>query len=416
MRSSGIGQGFFAFISFWFFLAIYKFAAGLHYELMPVFGALVLPVWVVGIVMGCASLIQLILDVPAGMLLDKFGDRKLLMFTTSVFILAGIALLFDFTAVTYLITVGFSVVGWLFFTPGINSYVLSHTPRKYVGKFMSFKDIFGSIGIVASTVVLPIAIVKSSHWSGILIIVCLVIALIAIYAAPKDTRIRKVSKKIEAQHFYSKGKSITNSLKKLKELNPASYMLIAHNICSSAYYATIWFVVPLVIATQVTSDVFTVGLGIFDLSIVVLGYFIGLIVDSFGKKFLVAFGLLLFATMGMLTGLSFTWLFLLFGFMATAGEELAGLTLWAWLHSLDKDHAEDGSVAGIITLAEDIGWAIGPVFSGFAYTIVGLTWTIVFGSMTIFITWLFCLYMMGGVKFVGSYLTPRRPHFHKHKH
>ena len=51
-------------------------------------------------------------------------------------------------------------------------------------------------------------------------------------------------------------------------------------------------------------------------------------------------------------------MFLVAAFFATSGDEMASLPLWSWLHQLDKDHANDGLISGIINFFEDIGWTI----------------------------------------------------------
>jgi MFS family permease len=132
----------------------------------------------------------------------------------------------------------------------------------------------------------------------------------------------------------------------------------------------------------------SIGLGVFDFAVVVLGYFLGVLADRANKRTLVFFGLLLFAVAGALTGYSFSWLFIIFGFLATTGDEAAGLSLWSWLHALDRDHAHDGLVAGVLTLAEDVGWTVGPILAGFAYWALGPSWAIVLGTTFLFITWL----------------------------
>jgi MFS family permease len=187
------------------------------------------------------------------------------------------------------------------------------------------------------------------------------------------------------------------------------------NITSAIFYATIWFVVPIVIANEAMTGAFTIGLGIFDFAVVVLGYILGTLVDRGNKRTFIFFGLLLFAIAGMFTGFNFNWLFLVFGFLATTGEEIADLSLWSWLHALDKDHANDGLIAGVLTLAEDLGWAIGPVFAGFVFWIVGGTWTIVLASVFLFLTWIFCLIMMKTTWQDTSASTPERVRHPRHK-
>ena len=81
------------------------------------------------------------------------------------------------------------------------------------------------------------------------------------------------------------------------------------------------------------------------------------------------------------------WLFLLFGFLATSGEETAMLSLWSWLHALDHEHAHDGAVTSTISLFGDLGWAIGPIAAGILYGVIGPTWAIVISAFPILCTW-----------------------------
>lgn len=180
----------------------------------------------------------------------------------------------------------------------------------------------------------------------------------------------------------------------MKKLNPASTMLLLLNLTASTFYGIIWFVVPLVIAHQAQAGMLGLGLGIFDFAVVVLGFLIGNLADKANKRTLVFFGLLLFAISGVLLGFNFGWLFLIFGFLATTGDEMAGISLWSWLHSLDKDHAQDGTIAGVINLFDDLGWAVGPMAAGILYEMTGATWTIVFGAIPIFAVWLIYQFMM----------------------
>ena len=103
------------FLPFWIFMIFFKFGGGLHYSLLSPLGEKVLPLWVIGVLMGAASIAQLLLDVPAGRILDKYGYRKFLKVTTFIFLFAAICFLFGFTKQTYLISLLISVFGWLFF-------------------------------------------------------------------------------------------------------------------------------------------------------------------------------------------------------------------------------------------------------------------------------------------------------------
>ncbi|OGL89822.1 hypothetical protein A3I45_02155 [Candidatus Uhrbacteria bacterium RIFCSPLOWO2_02_FULL_53_10] len=176
-----------------------------------------------------------------------------------------------------------------------------------------------------------------------------------------------------------------------------------------------WFVVPLVIAHQANSGLMSIGLGIFDFSIVVLGFVLGNLADRGNKRSLVFFGLLLFSVTAILIGFNFGWLFILFGFLATTGDEMASISLWSWLHALDHEHAHDGLLAGIINLSNDLGWAVGPMMAGILYGVLGPSWTIASGGFLILFTWIvYQLFMAYYPRPIGG-IVPRKPHRARHR-
>ena len=96
----------------------------------------------------------------------------------------------------------------------------------------------------------------------------------------------------------------------------------------------------------------------------------------------------MFAIMATLTGFSLNAWFLVFGFLATAGDELSEVSLWSWINSLDARHDQDGSLTAIVVLFGDLGYAVGPVIAGFLYGIVGPAATIALCAIPIFGLWL----------------------------
>ncbi|MFA6898227.1 MAG: MFS transporter [Candidatus Paceibacterota bacterium] len=409
---------FFRFLPFWAFLVFFKFGGGLHYSLVSPLGEKLFPLWLVGLLMGGGSIVQLLLDVPAGHILDRYGYRRLLKLTTFVFLFAALCFTFGLTKTTYLLSLVISTFGWLFFGPGVNAYILSHAPKESAGRFISLRDVFGSVGIVLASAALPLVLLISSKGMGYLLFFLLFVSLIMLFFSPKDTVSVHSEIKIPTHHHYIRRHSLVTSLKAISRLNPASGLLLLLNLTGSIFYGAIWFTVPLVMAGQADNGLLGIGLGMFDFSIVLLGFLLGNLADKANRRSLVFFGLMIFSIAAMFLGFNFGWLFLLFGFLATAGDEMAGISLWSWLHFLDRNHDNDGAISGVINLFNDFGWAIGPIMAGFLYSSIGATWTLALSAIPIFILWIIYQLLIHKHK-VYSQVTasgvPVKPHRARHR-
>jgi len=93
----------------------------------------------------------------------------------------------------------------------------------------------------------------------------------------------------------------------------------------------------------------------------------------------------------MFLSFNFSWLFLLFGFLATTGDEMAGISLGPGPLTR-QDHDHDGMITGVIMLFSDLGWSCGPIFAGIFYAFLGPSWTILIAAIPIFIVWIFYQY------------------------
>lgn len=408
---------FLRFLPFWIFLVFFKFAGALHYSLISPLGNGLLPLWVVGLLMGGGSIVQLLLDVPAGRMLDRYGYVKFLKITTFVFLFAGVALLFGLTEVTYLASVVAATFGWVFFGPGMNAYVLSYAPTEHAGKFISLRDVYGSVGVVLASATLPLVLLLPVRTIGAVLVLLFAVSYAALSFAPRDVRPLHEETKLPTHHYYVRRSKLRDMFRAMRRLNPASGMLLLSGFVASIFYGVIWFVVPLVIATQGNSELLGIGLGMFDFAVVMLGFFLGGLADRANRRTLVFFGLLIFSVAGLLLGFNFGWLFLLFGFLATSGDEMAGISLWSWLHALDKEHDRDGLISGVINLFDDLGWAIGPIAAGALYVAIGPTWTIVAGALPIFATWLVYQFLVGAhdPRLPHAGPVPTKPHRARHR-
>lgn len=378
---------FWKFTPFWLFLLFFKFGAGLHFSLASPLGESLLPLWAVGLLIGSGAFVQLVLDVPAGHLMDRYGYRRLLIITTATFAIATTCLFFGLTRTTYILTILIATFGWLFFGPGEGAYTLVHAPKEQTGKFISFRDVSAAIGTMFAGAAVPFGLMLSPQHLGYTLFTLMGLALVCIWFSPRDKHSVHKKIKVATQAHYVRRHPIFNAWRMIKKLNPASSTLLLLNVSASIFYGSVWFVVPLVISHRHEAGALALGLSIFDLAIVLLGFVIGNMADKFNKRWLVFIGLLIFSLSGLMLGFNFDILFLFFGFMATAGHELAGLSLWSWLYTLDKNHAHDGAVAGVLNLALDLGWTIGPIAAGFLYTFVGPSWTIAYCAIPLVLVW-----------------------------
>lgn len=372
---------------FWIFTFVYKVAASLHYTLMPVLGVRVLPVWIVGLLIGGEALAQLLLDVPAGFALDHFGYVRLLKLGGLLFMVAAIVLLFGITPFTFVCTLIFSTFGWLFFGPGVDAYVLTSATKRFAGRFIAMRDIAESAGVVCAMIILPLVVIRAPRTIGIALLVIFALALsIALFIAP-DRHSLSTEKKISKQGLYIRRHFLTRLRTAFTRLNPVSTILCLQGFSSSVFYGIIWFVIPLMIARNLASGNLSWGLAIFDFSVLIIGFLAGTLTDHWKKRWLIFWGLLLFSVCAAVLGFNFGILFLVIGFLATTGDELASISLWAWMDHLDKNHGEDSLVTGAINLAQDLGWTVGPIIAGFLFIPFGPSWTIAAGAIFIFATW-----------------------------
>jgi MFS family permease len=407
---------FLRFLPFWLFLIFFKFGGNIHYTALPALGEMLFPIWLAGLIVALESFLQMALDIPAGRLLDRLGYVRLLKWGTFFFMIAALFLIYGLTPATYLASVVVSVLGWLFFTPGVNAYLLAHARPGEAGRFFSIRDSSNAFGVILGAGSIPFVLLLPVPDIGALTLMVLFVAFAFLIFAPAD---KVPEQPLHQTHpYHVRRQSARGMLEALRRLNPASTMLLAYNVAGATFYAVIWFVVPIVIIQQEhTSGILGLGLAIFDCAIMVLGYVMGTLADKRDKRVLVFFGLLLFGGCGVIVGLTFTWIFILFGFLAAVGDEMAGVSLWAWLHSLDREHAADGSIAGILTFSEDFGWTIGPAIAGVLFGLVGPAGTIVLGAVPILLVWAY-YYLRVHKHFpyeIVYDLLPHRPQERRHK-
>jgi LPXTG-motif cell wall-anchored protein len=357
---------------------------------------------------------QLMLDVPAGFILDKYGYKKILKLSTGIFVVAALILFFGLNTSTIVLTLILAMLGWLSFGPGTDAYILSAADERQAGRYFSTRDIFDAGGVVLALMVLPLIANGSTSTIALIIAGLLVLALIFLFFVRKEKR--GILPKIHP--FYVRRHFIHKIIKGIKRLNPASGMLLLVGTTASTFYGIVWFVVPIMIARLGGDKILSFGLAMFDIAVVTVGFALGRLADKYSKKKLIFLGLLVFSIAGTLLGVNFGIWFLIMGFIASTGHEMTNISLWAWLDHLDKNHKQDALITGAIAFFEDLGWTLGPMLGGLLFVLIGPSLTIAAGGLLLFLTWGITSFVLSSPKVTFAENAPRLsfvPFRRKHK-
>lgn len=363
----------------WFFVFLFKFGAGIHYSLITVLGAQILPLWIVGLCVGAASCIQLLLDVPAGFMLERYGHLRMLRISTLCFLLAGGSLLLGLSPATYIATVICSALGWLFFGPGAAAYLLTHGPVAFMGRLTALRRMCEAVGIT-------LALLGLEHFStfpvsvvGLLVIYPMLGALAALVIAE-----RKGTPTILHKEAHSRRLVAVTPLATLRDvaakLHPVGTVIALHTFAVSVFYSMIWFLFPLLIVHSSTPGIFSVALASIDLTVLFVDMPIGMIVDRFAKKPLVILGMVIMAFSALALSQAVSLLVIVLAVFLSLGDEIAIVSLWAWLDARTSKIHHEGIVAGVVTFIEDLGWSMGPVIAGILAAVLSGSQTLLVGA------------------------------------
>lgn len=409
----------FASLPLWLYIILFKSGGSLYYTALPVLGEQVLPIWLVGVLIGASSFVQLVLDVPAGICLDRYGYVRLLRLTSACLSLGGIVLFFfGLQSWTFIVLILMSGFGWLFFGPGVDAYALVMSPPGHAGRFMSIRRLTSSLGTTIAALLFTLLLPFPPRALGLVIGTLLVLDVLVTFFLKPEKQSVHAEKKIETHHYFVRRQVLKDIIRSIRRLNPASGMLAFSGFAGATFYGIVWFALPLYLQEQAQAGPLQLGLAIFDVTVIVCGGFIGKLADTKHKRLFIFLGLCLFAVFSTLVGFHLNGWFLVFGFLASMGDELSCVSLWSWMNHLNRDHAHDGLVASVISFFQDLGWVIGPIIAGLVYVRLGPSWTICLGASFIVFSWIISSIVLR-CNILSIFHSPlpasARPHRYPHK-
>lgn len=381
------------FLPFWFYIILYKFGAGIHYSMVAVLGAQVLPLWSVGFCIGFGSLIQLALDIPAGFLLERYGYIRMLRLTTVCFLLAGAVLLVGLTPITFLLSVIFSAFGWLFFTPGIAAYLLAHGPVSIIGRLFGVQRAAEGFGVGLALLGLPFFVALPAPALGLVIMYPLLGALAALAIGerynmptflPKTARVKR--------HAIQAG--LKEIVAAFRRLHPVGTIMGMYMLSVAGFYGVIWFVLPLLINQGIVPATLSAGMTVLEFAVIITGFTIARLADHRNKKSTLAVGLVAVALLSLLFGKIFAPVFILLCLLLSSSDEMVRITLWAWLDAKAAGGRHHGVITGTVTFLEDLGWMIGPAAAGLLYAALGPIMTLHIGAVLLALSAVCCIFLV----------------------
>ena len=359
----------------WFYIVLFKFGAGIHYAMIAVLGAQILPFWLVGLCVSYASLIELVCDIPAGFFLEKYGYLRMLRLTTILFLCAAGALLFGLTPLTYFISITFGAFGWLFFTPGINAYLLAHGAVPIIGRLFGILRASEGAGIMFATIGLPFFVRLPVPLLGLVMMYPLLGALAALAIGTRFHMPSTLPKKIQTKQAAVKA-SFREIQSAFRHLHPVGTALGLYMVCIATFYGFIWFIYPLLINAGTAPEVLSASMTMLEFAMIIAGFTVARLADSARKKQLIFAGLGIVTAMSVLLGFTFHPILIALCFVLSFGDELVRTTLWAWLDAKAEKNEQHGVVTGVINFLEDLGWTLGPTIAGFLFASMGASTTL----------------------------------------
>ena len=349
-----------------------------------------------GFIYGFSSFAGAVFDIILSKVIHRTSYRRIF------FVMLASALFFPLSMMqghmTFMILIGMAVWGLYYDLIGFGTFnfVTTRTPRAEHAETFGIIEIFRSIGRIIAPLMaaLTIGSVLTSRpfFVAILFLSISMLIFILLYLSEKSQGL-KLKPPIEEKVV--KGAKSLSKMQIWKTLNHKVWTVFSIRLILNIFDAFIWALGPLWLSGS-ASGLFVM---VYSLPIIIVGWFLGNITKTFGKKrtgfvsFII--GALIFS---FIYRVSNTWEILAITFIASIFISLSWPAIsGAMADYIDEKRGWESEIEGMGDLYANLGYVIGPMLAGFMSDKIGTS--LAFSSMAI---------ILAALTLILMNLTPRK--------
>ncbi|MFC2162727.1 MFS transporter [Candidatus Altiarchaeota archaeon] len=357
-------------------LCLWSTGAGALWFLLPqIIEELTGSIILVGVLMAIPSSIVLFIDMPIGDLADRIGRKHIITFALFFLILLGISLPFTSSLkaiILFLMLYGIAIEAVRI--PAI-AYVMDYSPREKPAHVLGVELSFISLGYALGPIIVGILslwIASKLILSSIVLTCACTLALILVVVKFREkTRHWPVMEGLKRVVF--RDKLYLRQIRKFRKLGSTGYSILVLGFLLTVYDGIIWTLEP-IFYQQFSGGLFwgALVMSAFIIPLILFEAPAGILADQLGKRRVLSVGLFISGAACMMFGAAGSiHSLLVFAFISASGMSL----VWPSVEGIIVERTpekERGSVVGMWSVFNDLGYAVGPLAAGLLAGTVGM--------------------------------------------
>ena len=318
----------------------------------------------------------MIVDIPLGDTVDKSGCRKLILAALAILFIQGASLIFVNSLIGLVIfLIGFGIFARAVHIPCI-AYVMQSSPKKKASEFLGIEFSFIHLGFGLGPIIvgflLPFLKVRLILAAILFSTTCFLSFLIAFFTIEENKK--KISVFNGLKKVVVSDKVYLKELNDFKKLGKTGLTVLFLTFIITFFDGIIWTLEPLYYM-KFSGNILWGGLIIsaFVMPLILFQGVAGAFADRHGRRKALALGMFTAGFFTIMFGLVDTpFNLFLTAFLAATGISIAFPAIEGILCVHTKCGSE-GETIGVWTVANDMGYVLGPIFAGLSAKYVGMS-------------------------------------------